>query len=210
MAKCYKCGSAEAEVGLLCRECVDHTRQIKAVGQSQFTAHEAAAAERPASLFSLERILPAAFIIFILFFLARSFGAFGYGTLPAHSTDSCSGKRRCLVVVLAPWCSACEASIPFVQAVGRYVAGKRDLGLQILISLDSSEKVTRLARRVGSGAQVELEGSIYKALGGGGVPKWGLIDSERTVLKRGSGLPGGLTESHPQFQDYLSSHFGLK
>ena len=213
MAKCYQCGNSDAQLGLLCENCVALNRSRRATLQSSHQILDSSTSPSPGYTLDLRTISYIGIGLAIVILLVRSLGVFGYGALPEISPtsgrDSCLNKHRCLVVVLAPWCPACKASVPFLRAVNAYTSTHPELGVQVYVGLDNQSNLSSFANKLNLNAIIDQDNQIYEALGGGGVPRWGVIDQKRQILNRGGGLAAGLTEHHPRFVEYLTTQLEL-
>ena len=138
-----------------------------------------------------------AFSALAFLLLDRGFGVFGYGRLPYISLrsigttniDPCAGKRRCLVAMLAPWCPACHASIPFMRSVRALAARSRDLGVQVVIGSGDFGQLDEMGRDVGGPVYLDVDGELEAGMRGMGMPRWSVIDADRKVVNYGAGLP---------------------
>ncbi len=216
MATCSQCGISEAKIGLLCPTCVAQNKSRKVEAQAMYTSSATPSANSASMSPGLQVTAYIAVGVIVSFMLLRALGIFGYGTLPMLKAaggyltqDACAGKSRCLVVVMAPWCPACKASIPFLRSVSSYASTNSEIGIQVFVGLDEESKLRDMAGQINLNALIDPADTIYSALGGGGVPRWGVIDSERNIINRGGGLAAGLTEAHPQFVEYLRTQLGL-
>ena len=83
-----------------------------------------------------------------------------------------------------------------------------NFGVQVAIGLDSEEGLKNMASLVGLPVHFDKDRSLFTSLGGGGVPRWAVIDEGGTVLSKGSGLPrrGELNE---EFREYAKGKFEL-
>lgn len=218
MALCYQCHEHEAAVGLLCAHCVSSNKEQGDRRRQQIVA----LAGSKASIVSPRVGRPSiwagvAGLIFLLLLLVYNFGGFGYGSFPPllpqrngfFASDQCIGKQRCLIVFLTPWCPACKASVGFVKSVGRFVRTNSSLGMQIVVGNDTEQKLRAMAGELGEFTYLDIDGTVDRALRGGGVPRWGVIDANRKIINLGSGLPAGNDEHHPHFQAFLRDELGL-
>ena len=225
MANCQECRERNATRGLLCDICYYRNQQLKerAKKMSQASTQRS---EEPSQYRSSQGSSFGTLIKFMIF-AGLIFGAYkAYPQLfvgrklkvvqltPPKTliglpppADPCGGKRRCFIAFVAPWCSACHESIPFLQAIRRSVRKDADLGVQIVVGLDKQEQMQEMASELGGSVYFDEHGLLQQEMGVRGVPAWAVIDKERSLRKSGSGLPVGLAESDPQFNEYLKEAF---
>ncbi len=48
-------------------------------------------------------------------------------------TPECSGKKKCSVIYVAPWCPACNSMIPQLQALLEVSQNHPDFGVQVIV-----------------------------------------------------------------------------
>ncbi len=126
------------------------------------------------------------------------------------SEEPCPGKERCIVVYLAPWCPICEASQPFVQALGKYLETNPHLGLSVTIGNDSVEAISASAKKVGGNIRLDPNDEFSHAASISSFPTWLVLDRDQNVLSRFSGgAPRGVTFSNSQISEFLSSKLAL-
>ena len=54
---------------------------------------------------------------------------------------SCSGKKYCVTVYIAPWCGVCKSSEPTFQAFNKYIqANRADMGFGLVIGAASADE----------------------------------------------------------------------
>ena len=157
---------------------------------------------------SLFKLLVCALLLYLVGSkLMRGFGPSELGrvsltTNAANPDDPCEGKRRCMVAFVAPWCPACHASIPFLLSLKRMVAASSDLGMQIVIGAGEMASLQEMGKEFGEPVYYDPSGKMQAAMGGGGIPRWVVIDANRKVLNYGSGLPSE-DDSVPGIKEYI-------
>lgn len=218
MAKCYQCHEREATHGLLCADCVDSNREKKTATRDYNTIINSTRATNVNYLTSDLRILFIfGAIISLLIFVAYLTGFFSPRKFPsllnAQSgspvTDYCLLKQRCLVVYLAPWCPACKASIGLIRATQHFAESNPKIGVQLIVGMDSNNKLQKFAEELGGSTFVDSSNRIQDSVSVGGVPSWFVLDKDRNILNRGSGLPAGIERQSEQFQLFLRDYLGL-
>lgn len=119
---------------------------------------------------------------------------------PALSTQ----KERCIVVYMAPWCPVCEASIPFLQALVKHLAGDTSTGLAITLGNDELENLIASAKKIGSSVRLDVNDEFLQAAAVSSFPTWILLDKEQRVLNRFSGgAPAGDSFSEDDVRGFL-------
>lgn len=151
------------------------------------------------------------FILFLacLLSLAQIAVSSDTSTLDSIPGSECEGKKQCVIVFKAPWCGACRATIPFVKTLREMAKKEGDFGVQVVIGLDSEAGIKSMTQMVGEPVHADPEGSLFHSLGGGGVPRWGVIDEKGNILLTGSGLPR-FSELNDDFRKMARERFGLQ
>ena len=185
MAKCYQCHEREATHGLLCADCVDFNREKKTATRDYNSIMNSTRETSVNYLTSDLRILVVfGAIISLLVFVAYLTGVFSPRKFPslfkaksgAPVTDYCLLKQRCLVVYLAPWCPACKASIGLIRATQRFAENNPNLGVQLIVGMDSDYKLQNFASELGSSTFVDSSSRIQNSVSVGVVPSWFVLD----------------------------------
>lgn len=104
---------------------------------------------------------------------------------------------------MTPWCPACKATIPGVQALYRYAESHADLGVQLYVGDDTPEKINAMITNAGVSGVADLSGQASVAIPGRTVPRWAVINAEGEIISRGKRLPAMSTETHPYFQRFV-------
>ena len=105
--------------------------------------------------------------------------------------DPCSGKQRCVLVYVAPWCPACKVAIGFIKQLREYLSRANKVGLQVVVGLDKEESLRNMAESIGGVVYIDREGRMKRAAGIGGIPSWVVWNWERKVVARTAGAPSG-------------------
>lgn len=139
-------------------------------------------------------------------------GAFGFGSLPpapkrvlgaASDADPCRGTEHCLVAFFAPWCPSCQVTIPFVQALQRRAARNGKVGVQVIVGRDDQENLLSMASKIGGAVWIDADDAFARGAGVRGVPAWWLIDAQRNVTRRGSGLYTSSDPNSPEMDAFI-------
>ena len=121
------------------------------------------------------------------------------GLKPASSStigDPCTGKERCVVVVLAPWCRACKVAVPIVNDMEKRFQGSK-VGIKPVIAYDVEDKLLQMAKGVAGKVFLDPSGRLMKEMGDKGVPHWYVVDGSGTVVKSTSGV---IPQLQPQIE----------
>lgn len=98
---------------------------------------------------------------------------------------SACAAAKCLTVYVAPWCSICRASTPFINATVDYL-NKRGVPARVVVGQGRPAEVAAYARDFGAGTLLDPEGRVPLA---GGVPQFIVTAADGTILKRQPGVP---------------------
>jgi thiol-disulfide isomerase/thioredoxin len=115
----------------------------------------------------------------------------------ADVQDPCSGKQRCLVVYLAPWCSACKAVTPQLLQVRDRWKGSATRGIKFIVGADSDEKNRALALSIGEGAYIDQGDAYRRAMKVQHFPTLWVVDENAKVITADRGA-----------YDWLNSELG--
>ncbi len=214
MAKCVQCSQNEASRGLLCESCV--TANINRY-QTVQKATEAPSINTHST--RNVRINPLLVIgILSMVILASKFLFSAPSIIPnmalqkhgwGYDRASCTGKPKCLIVLVAPWCPACHGSIPIIQAIRDNFTTNKDVGIQIISAMDSEDQLITMAEEIGGAVYLDTNREFSIAVGRVGVPAWWLIDEKRAVIKHDSGFRVA-GNSHQELAEYfLKDSLGL-
>ncbi len=95
--------------------------------------------------------------------------------------DSCTNKKFCAVVYVAPWCPACKQLAPQLRAALPRVKEK-EFGLKIVVGQGRPEENDDEAASFGEAGSADQDGSIHKILGVSQYPSFFVLDQEKTVI----------------------------
>ena len=139
------------------------------------------------------------------------FSANSYAELHSSSgtgVDACKGKQRCVAIYMAPWCSACRASIPLVNRMQEKLGGKDKVGMKVIIGRDKKDKIIDYGKSVGGEVYYDFADKFGSQHGIKSVPTWVLFDGQQRTLMKFSGSPSGA--SAETLADYMiESKFDL-
>ena len=98
-----------------------------------------------------------------------------------EAVDPCVLADKCVVVYLAPWCSACERSIGTIHQVVEQIDGS--IGVKVIVGQDTLAKVEEMARRLDCPVFVDPAGELWQELGVDGVPHWFVLDHQNRIMR---------------------------
>jgi hypothetical protein len=101
--------------------------------------------------------------------------------------NPCQGKERCVVVHLAPWCSACKNSLSTIEALKKKAEESDSLGVMAVVSSAEVERLNEMAATIGEGSFLDPDGQILSSLKVRGVPFWLTLDKDNNILASFSG-----------------------
>lgn len=214
MAKCVQCTKNEASRGLLCESCVTaNVTRYQAVQKS--TEGPQTRTQTPTTL-KINPLLIVGILLLVVFASKYLFSVpsiipnvalkqHGFG----YQGSSCTGKPKCLIVLVAPWCPACHGSIPIIQALRDNFSTDKEVGIQIISAMDSEDQLVTIAEQIGGVVYLDTNREFSSAVGRVGVPAWWLIDEKRNVLKHDSGFRVA-GNTHQELAEYfLKDSLGL-
>lgn len=210
--KCTQCFTNEATRGLLCESCVNSNRGSHAEFQQRINAASHSAYNGRQSFISESLVKFGIGGFLVLIGGLYVFGFFPKGNISSSelaratgSIDRCQFKERCMLVYMTPWCPACKATLPFVQALHRYSMSRNDLGVQLYVGGDSSENINSMIARSGLPAVADLSRKAGMQIPGRSVPRWAVIDKEGDIVSNGAGLPAINSESSSYFTQFVQN-----
>lgn len=113
----------------------------------------------------------------------------------AESSDSdadpCVGRDRCIVVYLAPWCSACRRSLDTLRQVDEMFGDDPEVGLLVFVGSAPRGDVEAMAAQIEGPVFVDPDAVLWEQLGVEGYPHWFTLDGRRQILQTvaGTGQP---------------------
>ncbi|MEK7657473.1 MAG: TlpA disulfide reductase family protein [Elusimicrobiota bacterium] len=111
-------------------------------------------------------------------------------TLPSLSGKSetalarCAAKK-CLTVVVAPWCGVCRTKAELIKRLGAIVKA-RGVETRVVVGMDTEEAVREFAREFGPDTLLDPAGRLRVA----GVPHFLVSDSSGVIVNKAAGMPG--------------------
>lgn len=107
----------------------------------------------------------------------------------ASGYDPCEGKQYCVVVFMAPWCSACKATMPVVKSMMAQYSSSTMIGIKPVIgSGRSMASMEKMAAKIGTGTFLDPGGQVMQAADKNTVPHWFVIDSDGLLEKEMAGV----------------------
>ena len=128
---------------------------------------------------------------------------------PQTQTNTpCSGKERCLIAFLTPWCPSCKGSTGFIQALRKKLEYKNKVGLMVIIGQDQRAAIVAFGKQLPGQVFIDDENKFTASVRFSSVPHWWVIDKERKIKESGSGFPGS---SDAKVVDYfIEDEYGMK
>jgi hypothetical protein len=118
------------------------------------------------------------------------------GGKSSASLASCPTKK-CLTVVVAPWCGYCRAGTPMMLQARSWLAD-RDVAMRVVVGMAEEGSVREYAREFGPEALLDPKGAVRVT---GGVPHFYVTNESGAILKEVAGMP--MTPDVARFADYL-------
>ncbi len=107
----------------------------------------------------------------------------------ATGYDPCKGKDYCVIVFMAPWCSACKATMPIVKSMMRQYSSSTTIGIKPVIGRGrTTESMEKMAAKIGTGTFIDPAGQVMQTASKNTVPHWFVIDSDGTLKKEMDGV----------------------
>jgi hypothetical protein len=98
--------------------------------------------------------------------------------------EACLGQGDCVVVVVAPWCPACESMLGCLGSLGTALPG-----FSVFITSDSAPRLETMAGKIGKHTFVDAGGGVMHALGIHQFPTWLSMNTRGDVVGRFAGVP---------------------
>ncbi|MDE2292457.1 MAG: hypothetical protein KGL53_10270 [Elusimicrobia bacterium] len=98
--------------------------------------------------------------------------------------NSCAAAQ-CVTVYVAPWCSVCRASIPFINAFVDYLQG-HGVPARVVVGQGSPAELRAYAKEFGPRTLLDVDGRVPLE---GGVPQFLITSAAGRVIRRQPGLP---------------------
>lgn len=98
--------------------------------------------------------------------------------------------KKCLTVVVAPWCPHCREAQPIILATREFLR-KQNIHTSIVVGMDKPRALAAYAKEFGPDTMIDEDG----ALGDGGVPHFYVTDASGRVLRNQPGFPPDVTDA---------------
>lgn len=154
----------------------------------------------------LRHLVVPALIFFVIFKMIdqtpRTFPLESYNQqrITADHSDPCAEKKNCLVAYIAPWCPACNSTLPLMRKLRDELrSSDSQTGFRIIVGADKADRLRAEAKDLGEEALADESGSIFKGAGVVSFPSWQGLDSKGRVL---GSFSGGLGDA-PGAKEYL-------
>lgn len=108
----------------------------------------------------------------------------------------CLTKPKCVFVYVAPWCPACHATRPTIQALATEWKSASDIGITVVVGKDEPAKLRETAAQFEQGAFLDLDGSFHKSAKVEGVPYWLVVESSKITKRMAGGFPNVASARH--------------
>lgn len=141
-------------------------------------------------------------------FLASALKSGGAALERAGIPQDCFGKRYCITAFIAPWCEACNFTIPAFRSLKSYLEKNRsDVGFGLVIGAASpSENKQKKIELSDIESYTDDEQAIMKRRGIKAFPTWVVIDNQGAELFR---KPLGLAlPNEESVRSFLSQMLG--
>ncbi len=107
----------------------------------------------------------------------------------ADGYDQCAGKQRCVMVFVAPWCSACKQSVGIIKGMMARCEDSSEVGIKPIVGSGRSvQTMEAMAARFGRGVFLDPAGQVLAASGERSVPQWIVVDDEGMLVKTQAGV----------------------
>ncbi len=103
------------------------------------------------------------------------------------NTDPCVGCDRCIVVYLAPWCSACRRSLDVVRQLNEMFGEDPEVGLLVFVGSAPRGDVEAMAAQIEGPVFVDPDAVLWDQLGVEGYPHWFTLDGRGQILQTVAG-----------------------
>lgn len=101
----------------------------------------------------------------------------------ANSTDACTGKEKCALIYLAPWCPSCRSQLPAYKQVLTKANSVANVGLKIVVGAGSSpEENDKMILELGPGALADHTGEVGAFFGVNKYPSYFVLDKNQKPL----------------------------
>jgi thiol-disulfide isomerase/thioredoxin len=82
------------------------------------------------------------------------------------TTESCAGKKSCVLIYVTPWCPACEQMSPFIQKWLAKAKDDPDYGFKVIVGMENARGDNqRLAKRYAPVSVIDHRRKIHDLLG---------------------------------------------
>lgn len=106
-----------------------------------------------------------------------------------NTVDECKQTSKCLVVYLAPWCGTCKSAVEVVNEMSKYFGTSSSrVGLRVVLGMDKQEALNEFAKSFTENVYFDPSGEYLRAIGGGGVPGWWVIDDSNMIQTHFAGV----------------------
>lgn len=187
--QCYICGSDIGDNIGACTDCSEKRKNSRAQGVEQ-ALNKLSYSRRGDNAKTFLGLGVVAFFLGIGFFKVTH-----KGTVPEEMLRSVSGAERaicapgreCVVAYLTPWCGACKstlAKLPQLRSITESIPGH---DFELVVGQDSHANLHAFASKSRSDALLDTDGSAFRQLGTGGVPRFYRINSSGKITEAFSG-----------------------
>lgn len=105
-----------------------------------------------------------------------------------EGTDPCAGRRRCVVVVVAPWCGACKVGLPMMKELAERWSGVSSIGFKAIVGLAPKAQCEKMAEELGGQTFLDPMGRLMRTMGESTVPHWFVVDPAGKLKHHSAGL----------------------
>lgn len=101
----------------------------------------------------------------------------------ANSTDACTGKEKCALIYLAPWCPSCRSQLPGYKHILTKAHAIPNAGVKIVVGAGNSpEENDGMIHELGAGAVPDHTGEIGAFFGVNKYPSYFVLDKNQKPI----------------------------
>ncbi len=100
-------------------------------------------------------------------------------------SQSCAGKKACVLLYVTPWCPACLSMSPLFQQMKQKMEGDPDYGMKVIVGQERSPGGNKqMAARYGVDSLIDGDNKILNVLEIDRYPTILLVESNGHILKK--------------------------
>jgi hypothetical protein len=105
----------------------------------------------------------------------------------ADEVAVCKARPTCVVVYLAPWSEASNASIPLVERLRDRWRDSEEVGIAVVVGHDTPDRVERFANALGESTWADTDDEVLRTLEIKVAPSWFTLDGAGRIQTRVDG-----------------------